>query len=74
MAKGINSLGKCTIFKTGLAKLIIKSKTPELLNAPIATNSPINVGNMLKVVSIPSFTPSKKYQKLYFFLLLHILQ
>ena len=66
-AKGIISLGIPKKFVTGDIKLIIKSKTPELLNAPIATNNPINVGKILKTICIPSFAPSKKVSNTLFF-------
>ena len=49
-AKGITSLGIPKKFVIGDIKLIIKSTTPELLNAPTATNKPINVGKILKTI------------------------
>ena len=46
------------------------SKIPELLKAPIATNNPINVGKIPKVISNPSFAPSKNVSNT-LFLLIH---
>ena len=67
IASGINSLGKFTAFKIGDINFIIISKIPELLNAPIATNNPINVGNIPIVISNPSFAPSINVSKTLFF-------
>ena len=63
IASGITSLGNPNIFVIGEIKLITTSKIPELLNAPIATNSPTRVGSIFIAISIPSFAPSKKISK-----------
>ena len=54
-------------FKNGEIIEITKSKTPELLKAPIATNKPIRVGKILTTISIPSFAPSKKTSNIFIF-------
>jgi len=61
--RGITSLGICSKFVTGAIKLTIKSKIPESLRSPIATNRPIKVGKILTTVSMPSLAPSKKTSK-----------
>ena len=53
--------------KTGEIILVIKSKIPELLSIPIATNSPINVGKIFKLISIPSVAPFKNTSKTFTF-------
>ena len=72
-ASGINSPGKFIRFSIGLAMCVIHSNIPDDLNAPIATNSPISVGNILNVVSIPSFAPTRNVSKTLFFSLAHML-
>ncbi len=59
-AKGITSLGIPIKFMTGDKIFIKKSINPELLKTPIATKSPIRVGNKAITISAPSFAPSKK--------------
>jgi len=66
-ANGIISLGIFNDVITGDIILTKKSITPELLKAPIATKSPINVGKRFKTISIPSFAPSKKLSKILIF-------
>ena len=51
----------------GDINFIIKSKTPEYLNALIATNNPIKVGKILTTISNPSFAPSKNVSNTFFF-------
>mgnify|MGYP004531644115 FL=1 len=58
-ARGIISFGIFKILIIGDIRLIKKSIIPELLNAPIATKRPINVGNKAITIPIPSFAPSK---------------
>lgn len=48
---------------TGFMISIIKSITPDDLNAPIAKNIPRIVGNSLNTISIPSFAPSINVSK-----------
>lgn len=67
IANGIISFGKLKILVIDEIIFITKSNTPELFNAPIATNNPINVGKTFKTISIPSFAPSKKISKTGFF-------
>ena len=65
-ASGIISRGMCNKFKIGDNKLIIKSKRPELLNAPIAKNNPISVGKIFITIFNPSFAPFKNMSKTFF--------
>ena len=58
IARGIISNGICNKLITG--SFIIKSKTPEYLNALIATNKPTNVGKIFITISNPSLAPFKK--------------
>ena len=67
IARGIISNGICNKLITGSISFIIKSKTPEYLNALIATNKPTNVGKIFITISNPSFAPSKKISKTPFF-------
>lgn len=71
-ANGIISFGIPKKFIIGDKRLIKKSIIPELLKTPIATKSPISVGNNLKTMSIPSFAPSKKTSKTFTFSLIAI--
>ena len=66
-ASGIISLGILKKLVIGDINFIIKSKIPELLNAPTATKIPINVGKILNTISIPSFAPSTKVSYTLFF-------
>ena len=54
-------------FVIGETNFTIKSNIPEVLNTPTATNIPINVGNSLNTIFIPSFAPSKKISYTFFF-------
>lgn len=56
-----------TAFVTGSSMFITKSNTPDVLSAPIATNSPISVGNMPIIISIPSLAPSKNVSNMFCF-------
>ena len=67
IASGIISTGICSILISGDINFIIKSNTPEYLNALIATNNPINVGKIFITISNPSFAPFKKISNTLFF-------
>lgn len=67
IASGIISFGIPKNFIAGYIILIMKSNIPEYLNAPIATKSPIKVGNIFKTISKPSFAPFKKISNTFFF-------
>ena len=54
MASGIISGGKLNSDNNGEAKFIINSNTPEWRKLLIATNRPIKVGKMFKVILMPS--------------------
>ena len=55
--KGNTSEGMLKIHKIGERSFSNRSRMPEVLSALIARNNPINVGNILITVSIPSFEP-----------------
>ncbi len=59
-ANGITWLGNPILFVTIDITFVAMSSIPELLNTPIARNSPNNVGNIFITISIPSFAPSTK--------------
>lgn len=67
IANGIISLGIFKIFNMGFIAFIIKSNIPDTLRALIAINKPIKVGNMFTTIPIPSFAPSIKISKVFFF-------
>lgn len=66
IASGIISVGILKKLTKGDISFIIKSITPEDLNAPIATNKPIKVGKSFATISTPSFAPSKNVSKTLF--------
>ena len=49
-ARDTTSLGNFTKLKIGVIILVIAFNIPELLSIPIATNNPINVGNIFKFI------------------------
>lgn len=66
-ASGNISIGNFIIVNIGDKIFPIPSIIPELLNAPIAKNSPISVGKIFIVVSNPSFVPSINISNTFFF-------
>ena len=66
-ARGKISVGIFSKVNNGLKKLIKESITPDSLKTLIARNSPNKVGNILYIIFIPSFAPSKKLSKTLFF-------
>ena len=60
-------LGNLINNNAGVIKLVIQSKIPEFLSIPIATNNPISVGKIFKLISTPSKAPFKKISKTGFF-------
>ena len=67
IARGKTSIGKLNKLIIGFIKLIIPSITPDVLNAPIATNKQRSVGNKLITVLTPFFAPSIKISTLFLF-------
>lgn len=67
IARGKTSIGKLNKLTIGFIKLIIPSITPDVLNAPIATNKQRSVGNKLITVLAPFFAPSIKISTLFLF-------
>ena len=67
IASGMISLGIFKMFNIGDIKLTIKSNIPDTLKALIAINNPINVGNILITISIPSFAPFIKISNVFCF-------
>ena len=67
IASGIISLGIPSKFVAGLIIFITISIIPELLKAPIATNSPTNVGNIPITIFNPSFVPSINVSNMFCF-------
>lgn len=67
IASGIISLGIPSKFVAGLIIFITMSIIPELLRAPIATNSPTKVGNIPITIFSPSFVPSINVSNMFCF-------
>ena len=66
-ARGIISLGNFNKLITGEQNEIMASNIPDVLKHPMATKSPIKVGNIFTTIEIPSFAPSKKESNTFFF-------
>ena len=66
-ARGNISFGKLKKLKIGSISFVIKFIIPELFNKPMAKNSPINVGNIVIVISKPFLAPTKNKSKTFFF-------